>query len=263
MPELPDVEVFKGYLDATSLHQRIREVEVVERKVLAEVSARALGEALGGRTFATTRRHGKYLLVKLEEGLWMTLHFGMTGSLKYFKGERAKPLYGRLLVHFDNGFRLAYVSRRMLGKVGLAEGPEGLVREKGLGPDALGLDSEAFAGLFKKTGATVKSALMDQGRIAGVGNIYSDEVLFQAGIHPETRAHGLTDKELRELFGAMRRVLALAIRRKADPARLPRAYLVPNRREGGRCPRCKNPLERTKVSGRKAYYCPRRQPRPR
>src|SRR5215208_1794298 len=186
MPELPDVEVFKRYMDATSLHQKIRFVGVRNEKILGDFSARTLQSTLKGRTFESTRRHGKNLFTGLDGGGWMLMHFGMTGRLAYFKDLDEEPLHSRLLFAFENDNHLAFVCQRMFGKVELVEGPKEFVREKELGPDALDLDSDSFGERLKGTRGGVKATLMNQKILAGIGNVYSDEILFQARLHPET-----------------------------------------------------------------------------
>ncbi len=98
MPELPDVEMFKRYLDATSLHQRIDDVDVRNAYILKNVTARELARGLKGRRFESTRRHGKHLFVRADRKLWLRLHFGMTGSLEYFKDDRQAPRHTRVLL---------------------------------------------------------------------------------------------------------------------------------------------------------------------
>src|SRR6266540_4284881 len=97
MPELPDVETFKRYLDATSLHQRISSVDVRSAYLLKDVSARELVRQLKGRCFESSRRHGKHLFVRADGDLWLRLHFGMTGSLQYFKNDEQAPRHARVL----------------------------------------------------------------------------------------------------------------------------------------------------------------------
>src|SRR5439155_16813561 len=106
MPELPDVETFKRYLRATSLHQRIVDVDVRSAYVLKRVSGRELARRLKGRSFESTRRHGKHLFVRTDGNIWLRLHFGMTGSLRYFKGEKKAPPHTRVLFIFENRYRL-------------------------------------------------------------------------------------------------------------------------------------------------------------
>lgn len=256
MPELPDVEIFKRYLDSTALHQPVERAEVKSRTILDGVEARQVQSALENRQLTETRRHGKYLLVRLDEGEWLTLHFGMTGGLQYFKNPERDPLHDRLLISFDNGYHLAFDCQRMLGSVGLVDSPEELIERKDLGPDALELDRPAFHERLQGRRGMVKPALMNQRIIAGIGNVYSDEILFQARYHPKTAVKDLNTTALDALFDAMREVLQTAIDCRADPDRFPDSYLLPHRGEGGPCPVCGGEIEKVKVSGRGTYYCP-------
>jgi formamidopyrimidine-DNA glycosylase len=123
MPELPDLEVARRYVNATSLHQKIRSVEVRNEKILGDASARELGNALEGHSFDSTHRHGKNLFVGLDDGGWMYLHFGMTGRLKYFQDLAKDPPHDRFLISFEDGYHLAFDDARMFGKVDLMGDP--------------------------------------------------------------------------------------------------------------------------------------------
>lgn len=259
MPELPDVEVFKQYLDATSLHQGIEKVHILAPEMLEGATTERLKGSLEGHVFESTRRHGKYLFVSLDSGLFLVLHFGMTGFLAYFKDRDKEPPHERLLIGFSNGYHLAYDCQRKMGEVTLSRAMESFVEERELGADAMAIDFGPFKDALSGTRASIKSALMDQRLIAGIGNIYSDETLFQSGIHPQNKAYQLDEKSVKKLFRAMKQVLTTAIETRADPARLPEDYLIPHRRTDRVCPRCGGGIKTAKVSGRTAYFCPRCQ----
>jgi formamidopyrimidine-DNA glycosylase len=261
MPELPDVEVFKQYVDATALHQEITEVTVRSREVLKGVSSQRLKDQLVSHCFESTRRHGKYLFVHVESGPWLVLHFGMTGFVKYFKDIENAPPHARLLVSFSNGYHLAYDSQRKLGEILLIDDANEFIRKKRLGPDALdpNFDFDVFRRTLKKGRAMIKSALMNQQRVAGIGNIYSDEILFQARIHPKKKLSHLGEEDHRKIFRAMKEVLEVAIERRTNPEEFPDDYLIPHRHVGERCPNCPGTIEKVKISGRTAYFCPRCQ----
>jgi formamidopyrimidine-DNA glycosylase len=261
VPELPDVEVFKRYVDATALHQTIARVDVYDAKILRGTSKRSLEKSLRKRKFQRTDRHGKYLGLQLDSEPWLVLHFGMTGEPRYFKNEGTTPKHTRLRVSFSNGYHLAYVNQRRLGTVQLADDFARFVSRQGLGPDALAFDRQAFGDLFSASRGTVKTLLMKQEAIAGVGNIYADEALFQAGIHPTTRPAQLDEKTIGRLYQALRHVLRTAIDRQVDPGAFPKSWLLPRREKDGRCPRSHGPLKLLKVSGRTTYFCPKCQPK--
>jgi formamidopyrimidine-DNA glycosylase len=263
VPELPDVEVFKRYLDATSLHKSIREVKVEDHRVLRDVSVQKLKERLRGKKIHRTRRHGKYLLANLDEREWLVLHFGMSGRLKYFRVDDSRPRHSRVLLTFSNGFHLAYVSKRMLGEVGIFKGHlDDFIEEKELGVDAGEIGWQVFKEHFKSRRGTIKSALMNQKIMAGLGNIYTDEVLFQARVHPKTSVSDLDAKRLKSLFKKMNSVLKTAIDCQADPEKIPDSYLLLHRNKEGRCPRSHGVLSRIKINARTTYFCPECQGQP-
>jgi len=263
LPELPDVETMRRYLQATSLHQEIEGVRVDGGQLLQATPPETLQEELVGRSFASTQRHGKYMFVRLDGGGddLLVLHFGMTGGLTYFKDREDEPAYCRVLFHFANGYHLAYVSMRKLGEVGITDDVDRFVDERELGPDALAedFDLRAFKNLVEGRRVMAKSFFMDQHTIAGVGNVYADEILFQAGIHPRTKMSSLDDETVEDLFHSMKDVLQEAIEHQAHPDRFPDSFIVPRRGQGGRCPKCGAELERVKVSSRSSYYCPKHQ----
>lgn len=262
MPELPDVELFKRTLDAAALGRAIGRVTVTDARILADVSADELAARLEGARLTSSRRHGKHLLAALDRGGWLTLHFGMTGALVPFEAPEEAPPYGRVRFDFADGGHLAYTSVRMLGRVGLAEDADAFIRAEGLGPDALdpGFDLAAFRAALAGRRTSVKAALMDQAAMAGVGNIYSDEILFQARLHPGTPVQRLDAADTERLFRKVKEVLETAVERGAGSEqfldRLPSGYLLPQRRKGGRCPRCGGEVATLKVGGRTGYFCP-------
>lgn len=265
MPELPDVENYRRYLNATSLHRTIEGVKIGSTKILRRISEPHLARALRGRRLERARRHGKHLLAGLDDGAWLTMHFGMTGRLNYFRRLANDSPYDRLRLDFDNGYHLAFVNRRLLGRIGLEKDADAFIESQGLGVDAMdpSLDDKAFAKLMAGRRGHVKSALMDQSLLAGIGNIYSDEILFQAGLHPKTSVQTLEEASLSSLFRAIRRVLTVAIKRGAGSeelvGRLPSSYLLPHREDGAPCPRCCCRIATVKMQNRTAYYCPRCQ----
>ncbi len=255
MPELPDVETFKRYFDATSLHQRINDVDVLNAYLLKGISRHELARGLKGRRFESTRRHGKHLFVRASNDTWLRLHFGMTGFLRYFKGEEKAPLHTRVLFVFAKDYRLAFDDQRKFGEVGLIKDVDEFLKKRALGPDALALDLSEFKNTIGKHRAAVKSILMNQQLIAGIGNIYADEMLFHARIHPATQTVRFGDKILARLFRAMRHVLGKAIEYQADVDRMPTSWLLPHRHKRGKCPRCGRELKSSKIGGRTAWFC--------
>lgn len=266
MPELPDVENYKRYLDATALHKRIEQVTLTSEKVLHGVTRQDLAVTLTGHSLSRSHRHGKHLFAAIDDGVWLMLHFGMTGYLAYFKHLDDDPQHDRLRLDFDNGYHLAFVNQRLFGEVGIADAPAAFVAGEGLGPDALSLDEDGFRQVLADRRGQIKSALMNQSLIAGIGNVYSDEMLFQAGIHPRRQVSALDDAALHTLYDAMMTVLRVAIDKGAGSEalldNLPEDWLLPRREEGATCPRCGSTIEKISAAGRGAYICPACQPEP-
>src|SRR5437773_12297921 len=160
MPELPDVEIFKRSSDLTSLHQRIANVDVRSAYVLKGVSARELERRLKRRRFESSRRHGKHLFVRADGDLWLRLHFGMTGSLRYFKHEEQAPRHTRVLFVFANAHSLAFEDQRKFGEIGLIEDVNEFLKKRALGPDALDITLSQFREILGRHRGSVKTILL-------------------------------------------------------------------------------------------------------
>ncbi len=258
MPELPEVERFKRYLDATALHQEVESVELRDAKRIVSVSARKLRDQVQGKSFVSTARHGKYLLVHLESPPLLVLHFGMTGSLDYSREDDERPEHTRVVFHFAQGHKLAYVCPRKLGRITLTDDRQTFLAKRRLGPDALDrrLMFRVFSDRLSGRRGAIKSAIMNQAILAGVGNLYADEILFQARIAPGRRVDNLDEESVRTVHRTMRRVLRTSIRHNAEFSQLPRSYLLRRREPDGRCPRCGSQLKQVRISGRGTHFCP-------
>jgi formamidopyrimidine-DNA glycosylase len=265
MPELPDVALFKRLVDRHCGGSVVDKVVVTDPESLEGASAAALQRRLKGKGIRACRRHGKVLFVEVESAGVLAMHFGTNGLLQYVPRDREEPPYVRLWVDFVDGGRLAYINPRRIGHVVAVESTKAYVAETGLGPDVLdpSFDEAAFAAMLRGRKGVIKSVLMDQTRVAGIGNIYADEILFQARLHPAVGAGALDRGEVHRLFEAMKSVLQTAIDCGAGAEtltdRLPNTFLIPQRHAGGRCPRCGVALREDKRSGRTGYYCPRCQ----
>jgi formamidopyrimidine-DNA glycosylase len=259
MPELPDVETMRRYLQSTALHKEIEKADVRSELVLEDISPADLVRSVEGHRMESTRRHGKHLFVNLDRDGWLRLHFGMTGDLAYFKDAEKEPEYTLMLFDLDNGYHLAYVNTRKLGHVGLLDDVDTFIAEKGLGPDALAIDFETFYDRIGGKHAMIKSTLMNQEIIAGIGNVYSDEIAFQARVHPRAAIDKMDKETLHRVYEAMCEVLETAIEHQAIPDDLPKTYLITHRHPGGECPVCGGEVSKVQVAGRSGYYCPRCQ----
>ncbi len=258
MPELPEVEQFKQYFAQKALHQTIQNVEVKNMLVLDQISSSELRDQLIGREFEAIERHGKYLFAKLID-IWLVLHFGMSGYLDYIhKTDEILP-HDRVIFAFTNHFQLIFHCQRMFGRIGLTPSIKDFIQQKNLGPDALQVDYDTFFARFNGRRGIIKNSLMNQAIIAGIGNLYADEVLFQTGIHPTTPITTLTEIHLQQIFNTMKEILTTAVELKADFERYPKSYLLHHRSKGNNCPKDFTPLSQIKISGRTAYFCPQHQ----
>jgi formamidopyrimidine-DNA glycosylase len=255
MPELPEVETFKRYLDSTSLHQRISGVDVRSAHVVKDVSPRDLARRLKGRCFESSRRHGKHLFVRTDGDQWLRLHFGMTGSLHYLKRDEQPPKTARVIFWFANNYRLAFDDQRKFGEIELIKDVAGFLQRRGLGADALEISLSQFKAIVRNHRGAVKAVLLNQQLIAGIGNLYADEILFRTCMHPATQAVRLSDSDLRRLFRATRYALDKAIVLKTDFNRLPKSWLLTHRGKSGKCPRCGRGLKSATIGGRTAWFC--------
>ncbi len=261
MPELPDVERFRQYLSATGLNKTVETVEVTDNRALADSTRPVdLRKALQAASLSEPRRHGKWLFARIRSDGYLGLHFGMTGFLEHFHGSDA-PRHSRMLLWFEDGSCLAYVCQRMLGEIATTDDPDEFLAARGVGPDAMELDAETFAHRISRRRSAMKSAVMNQSVLAGLGNIYADETLFQAGVHPRADARQSGRRRIDHVHKVMRRVLTAAIQRGADARRLPRRWLVHRREPGQPCPRCGRGLEHMRINQRGTYFCPDCQPR--
>lgn len=259
MPELPDVEGQRRYLARYGSGHRIESVRVLDSESLRNTSPQGLGRAIKGGRLADPRRHGKWLIAPVD-GAELLMHFGMTGLLSYAAGggEPHDHPHDRLVLRLDQG-ELRYRAMRKLGGVWLV--PAGGSREEAtgpLGPDALDVGADELAEMLSGRRGGIKSALMDQELIAGLGNLLSDEILWQVRIHPRADAGGLEPDEVAELAEVIREVLRASNRRHRVPPE--EGWLTRARDdEDSSCPRCGAALESGTVNGRTSYWCPREQ----
>jgi formamidopyrimidine-DNA glycosylase len=184
------------------------------------------------------------------------MHFGMSGDLEYYDDKEEPPKFSKVIFHFNNGFNLAYISIRMFGKVSVANSIEEFIEYKKLGPDAYKMTFEDFQEAVKRRSAIAKNALLNQSFIAGIGNIYSDEILFRTKIHPKTNINSLSESKIKELFVSIKEVLEYGIQKKGDLNSYSKELLIPHRKKEEKCPTCNTNITRFEVSGRHGFFCP-------
>ena len=271
MPELPNVEAIRRYLVAQGLVGcTVTGVELLWPGGIRIPSEAEFRSGIVCRPITAVRRRGKYLLMPLggSPSRTLVLHLGMTGSLLVHRSDRVRPDHIRNVLLLDGGRELCFVDTRKLGSIWLV-GDEATVLG-GLGPEPLSVTftKKVLAESLWRRKVPVKALLCDQALVAGIGNIYADEVLFSAGVHPLKIGHRMSRRQVDRLHSAIVTRLAEATEllvRRASSVGPPseseggdEALLVP-RAKGAPCSRCETPVARAVIRGRSAYYCPRCQ----
>jgi len=263
VPELPEVETIKNELLPWIVGQSFTQVTLLDRKLLRWPSPEEFQQLVGQRVESLERR-GKYLIFHLSSGLSLIIHLRMTGAL--LLNPEGSDHYARAVFHLSNDARLVFSDRRRLGAIWLG-GDAGAIIGK-LGPEPLAEDftPDVLSTLFNEHCIPIKAALIDQNIIAGIGNMYADEILFAARIHPLRRTDTLSDEEIKTLYRSIRNVLASAIGNKGASVD---TYIRPGgqlgraqfnfkvaHRKGQTCPVCHAPIQRILVRNRGTYFCP-------
>jgi formamidopyrimidine-DNA glycosylase len=260
VPELPEVEAYRALAATTALGRPIAAVDVPDAWYLkGGIAAGSVNAALWARTFVAARRIGKLALLDVDDGRTVGLRFGMTGRLLVdgvagvdqllYSSGRDEPGWDRFVVHFVDGGRLVMRDPRRLGGVELD--PD----EARLGVDLLALTASALRRALGDSSAPLKARLLDQSRVAGVGNLIADEALWRAGLDPVRPARSLTLAENRRLHRHLRATADDLIAGGGSHT----GVLAPNRVPGGRCPRDGAVLQRRTVGGRTTFSCPYHQ----
>jgi formamidopyrimidine-DNA glycosylase len=248
VPELPEAERARSLVAAHALDRRIVGVDDHDLYVSRPHRPGEIASALMGRRLITANRVGKTLWCETDvEGLVLGLHLGMAGRIAV--DEEPHERWDRFALTFDDGTRVALRDKRRLGRAILA--PD-LSR---LGPDAAVASRRHFRDRVGRGNTPIKARIMDQGVIAGVGNLLADEILWQARIDPRRPAGELDERELDEL----RRATRAAVRRALVNGGAHTGTLISHRKGDGYCPRCGTPLSRTRIGGRTTYWCPQEQ----
>jgi formamidopyrimidine-DNA glycosylase len=255
MPELPEIEAYRKYIEHTSLGQRIVKVQLRTQHMLLHTTDKALKDTLEGNTFKDTFRHGKFLFIMLKSKESLMLHFGMTGDLDYTESDKPPKSYA-IIFQFKNKHQLVFSDVRRLGKIALVKDVDAFIKKRGYGKDALKITKDEFLKKLNKKRTPIKASLMDQKAVAGVGNEYSDEILFQCRVHPGSSTAKLPEKLLVTIYDVMRSVLKEAVRKRAERKKLTKFYFLGNRKAGLVCPRCKGKTEWQTIGGRSSYFCP-------
>ncbi len=269
MPELPEVETIARGLQELLIGRQFIGVRVGWENLVARPTVEEFKRGLVGQRILGVKRRGKYLVFTLSSGGSLIVHLRMTGRLLIKNADDELDKHDHLIFELDDARELRFNEVRKLGRVYLVDNEDEVVGD--LGPEPLDDDftSADFAALLSGRRGMIKPLLLKQQFMAGVGNIYADEALFAARIHPERRADTLTAEEAEGLYHALRQVLRQGIENRGTTLTAYRDaegregenqdYLRVFRRAGQPCPRCGTPIERTVVGGRGTYFCPKCQ----
>jgi len=271
MPELPEVEVIARGLHGSLVGRSIISAEVPGLTRLSE-SAETLVPRVVGRTVRRVYRRAKVLLVEMDDGLTLVFHLKMTGRVVH-AGKRAAHKHDRIMFNLDDGSQLVFSDMRKFGYVrSFAPGELGTWEFlQKVGPEPLETDPVDLADRVKDRKSVIKGLLLNQSVVAGVGNIYADESLFRAGVHPETRGDRLGRARAVKLFTELQAVLCQAIAENGSSIRdyvnadgnagsFQNSFNVYGRK-GQECSTCKTMLKTLKVAGRTSVFCPKCQPK--
>ncbi|MBD3282643.1 MAG: Fpg/Nei family DNA glycosylase [Candidatus Portnoybacteria bacterium] len=257
MPELPDVENFKKYFKKTSLHKKVENIESNQKSLIRKITFNDFKKKIIGHKFEDAWRRGKFLIIEIG-GISEKLifHFGMTGYLSYFK-QGKESHFAKVVFNFNNGYKLEWINKRKLGKIYLVEDIREISLLKNMGVEPLEISEKEFLELLENNKSRgIKSFFMDQTEIAGIGNIFSDEIFFRAKISPKSKIQDLSNSKKKALYDKMKKVLKEAIKigppeGSFDPSR----WLIPHRQKDMKCPNGHD-LKKETIAGRSSYYCP-------
>lgn len=273
MPELPEIETVRRCVGPMLIGRRVESVNVRCSKLIAHPSENGFAESLVGRRVESVGRRGKFLVWILDSGAHVDIHFRMSGQMTVSPPERPEMRWTRLEITLNDGCVLRYADQRRFGRMWLFEdGEEDTSGINALGPepDDSAVDWRYLKGMLGNRRMALKSALLDQSVVAGLGNIYTDESLFGARINPLTPCCEVTTPQWKRLATQIPRIVSRAI---SENAMSPEQYLESEGRgyrssdclqaygHGGLpCVRCGTPMIRSVVGGRSACWCPRCQP---
>ena len=271
MPEVPDLEGYRAYFNERLPGARVSQAQVTI-PIVVRAPKEQFAEALTGETLGEVRRQGKYLLFPFRGGRLMVVHAMLTGRFQYCDPGKKRRARTAFVLALDNGMELRYFDQRLMGKVYLVreegELPAAVPRWSEMGPDVMDgeLTEELFVQRLKKYRGQIKNVLTKEQCLAGIGNAYADELLWEAGIHPYRKRVDLTDEALGGLFRALRAVMEWAtpiVRQRMEADGLPdghyRDHLRVRRKGGEPCPRCGSRISEITAGQRITNFCRRCQ----
>lgn len=276
MPELPEVEVVRKDLERDVIGKKIKDVQVkLSRVIRRHKTSKEFRDRLIGRKITKIDRRGKYILIHMDSGDVLVMHLGMSGRVERATGRKPPEKHTHAIIKFQVGGELRFVDMRQFGEL-FVTSKDGLSGVKELAHIAIdpledSFTWQYFSEVISSRKMKLKALLMDQKFISGIGNIYSDEILFVSGIRHDRLSDTLSDQEVRRLYRAIQEVLQEAIRERGTSAddeqyrdlfgvvggyqKLLRVY----QREGVACRRCRTPIQRARWSNRSTFFCPQCQ----
>lgn len=274
MPELPEVETLRRDLEKEVVGKKIKTVDVTgERATRRHETADDFVNRVEGKKISEIRRRGKYLMMVLDSGDVVVVHLGMSGQLLRAKGKEDVDKHTHVVITFTQGGQLRYIDPRTFGELFVTT-PDNMDKDVpelahlGIDPFEDTVSWVQFGQMLQSRKAKLKSLLTDQEFIAGIGNIYADEILYEAGLRWDRSSDSLTSQEIRRLYRAMTEVLQEAIKRGGstladggykDLFGEEGSYQGEHKvydREGEACLRCRGVIEKMKNDGRTTYFCP-------
>ncbi|MFC1984650.1 bifunctional DNA-formamidopyrimidine glycosylase/DNA-(apurinic or apyrimidinic site) lyase [Chloroflexota bacterium] len=260
MPELPEVETVKNELLPHIVGRRITGVTLFWEGIVHRPSVKEFCSRLIGQRFTGLARRGKYLLFSLTSDEVLIIHLRMTGSLLIGLDSSEPPKYTRAIIHLDKNFNIFFRDPRKFGVMRLVGEAISVVGKLGPEPLETNFTPQILAnGLVNRT-APIKALLCDQAVIAGIGNMYADEALFAAKIHPLRSGGSLSSAEIECLHRAIQQVLWSAIGNKGASVDTYFEFQVAHRLGGESCSICGTPIKRITIRNRGTYFCPKCQP---
>jgi len=257
MPELPDVETVARRLRRTVAGRRITGVRVLSPATIHSPHPRRFIGELSGRTVRTVDRRGKYLLFRLSGARTLIVHLRMTGDFELAPHDAPVHPHTRVILRCGRA-DLRFIDQRRFGHMDLApsEAEFGPVAKLGLEPLGASFTPGRWRALLRGRRGTIKSLLLRQDLIAGIGNIYADEILWQARVHPARPAHRMRQAEVGRLYRSIRRVLRRAVTHLSRYGRPVGRFLEVRGERDIACPRCGHPIAVARIAGRTTYFCP-------
>ncbi len=270
MPELPEVETIRQELSPHVVGRKITGIDLGWEGIVRHPDAEKFRKRLVGRRIEHLSRRGKYLVFGLDSDDFLVIHLKMSGSLLISHDSAEAPKYTRATILLDGDTSIFFRDPRKFGRMWLIQDTRDVTGKLGPEPLTSEFTWEVLRERLAKRKAPIKPVLLDQSVIAGIGNMYADEALFAAGIHPERSTVSLTSGEIKRLHRAIRETLIAATRSKGasvenyfrPSGEIGTAHFhfkVAHRLGGNYCPVCGTPIERTKVRNRGTYFCPRCQ----